>query len=82
MLVYNILYKTLIEVKPLRIRLDKVEGFMGVYDGTRHLVLVCSEKYDFIYNRIIYLIGVKSGIKLLSLIIIQISKLIHTILCP
>ena len=36
----------------LGIRLDKVDGFIGVYDGTRHLVLFGSEKYDVIYNRI------------------------------
>ena len=34
----NISYKFLIGTKPLRIRLDKVEGFIRVYDGTRYLV--------------------------------------------
>ena len=38
-LVYSILYKTLIGAKPTRIRLDKVDGFVKVYDGTRYLVL-------------------------------------------
>ena len=33
-----------------------------MYDGIRHLVLFGSEKYDSIYNRIRYLIKVKSGI--------------------
>ena len=46
----------------LGIRLDKVDGFIGVYDGTRHLVLFGPEKYDVIYNRIWYLISQKSGI--------------------
>ena len=32
------------------------------YDGTRSLVLFGGEKYDFIYNKIRYLIGVKSSI--------------------
>ena len=32
------------------------------YDGTRYLVLFGSEKHDFIYNRIRYLISVKSSI--------------------
>ena len=32
------------------------------YDGTRYLVLFGGEKYDFIYNRIRYLIGVKINI--------------------
>ena len=37
-------------------------GFIRVYDRTRYLVLFRAEKYDFIYNRIRYIIGVKSGI--------------------
>ena len=40
-LVYNISYKTLISGKPLCSRFDKVKGFIGVYDGTRYLVLFC-----------------------------------------
>ena len=48
--------------KPLRIRFSKIDGFVRVYDGTRYLVLFRSEKYDFIYNRIRYIISVKSGI--------------------
>ena len=48
--------------KPLLIRFDKVNEFITVYDGTRYLVLFGDEKYYFIYNRIRYLIGVKSGI--------------------
>ena len=32
------------------------------FDGTTYLVLFGSKKYDFIYNKIWYLIGVKSGI--------------------
>ena len=42
-------------------RFDKIDGFIRVCDGTRYLVLFGSEKYDAIYNRIRYLIGVKSG---------------------
>ena len=26
--------------KPLRIRLDKIDGFIKIYDGTRYLVLL------------------------------------------
>ena len=61
-LVYHISYKTLIDAKPLGINFDKVDEFIGIYDGTRYLVLFVSEKYDFIDNRIRYLTGVKSGI--------------------
>ena len=61
-LVYNISYKTLIGIKPLRIRFDKVNRFYRVYDGTIYLVLFCPEKYDATCNRIRYLISQKSGI--------------------
>ena len=37
-LVYNVSYKTLIGVKPLRIGFDKIHD-LCVYDGTRYLVL-------------------------------------------
>ena len=61
-LIYNISYKSLIDSTPLHIRFDKIDGFIRVYDGTRYLVLFGSEKYDSIYDRIRYLISVKSGI--------------------
>ena len=53
--------KTLIGAKPLHVRFDKIDGFIKSYDGTRYLVLFGGEKYDFIYNRIRYVIGVKSS---------------------
>ena len=34
-----------------------------IYDGTTYITLFEGEIYDFIYNRIKYLIGLKSGIK-------------------
>ena len=37
-LVYSILCKTLIGAEPLRIRFDKVDEFIRIYDGTRYLV--------------------------------------------
>ena len=52
-LVYDISYKT------LHIRFDKLHGFIGVYHETIYLVIFGPEKYDAIYNRIRYLIGVK-----------------------
>ena len=61
-LVYISWTKSLIDSKSLRIRLNKIDGFTRVYDGTRYLVLFGSEKYDYIYDRIRYLIGVKSGV--------------------
>ena len=50
----------MIGVKPMCIRFDKVNGFVRVYDETGYLVLFADGKY-LIYNRIRYLIGVKSG---------------------
>ena len=52
----------LIGPKPLRIRFEKINGFIRVYDGTSDLALFGGEKYDFISNRIRYLIGVKCDI--------------------
>ena len=54
--------KLLMGAKPMRIRFDKVNEFIRVYDRTRYLVLFVGEKHDFISNRMRYLIGVKSGI--------------------
>ena len=48
--------------KPLRIRFNKVDGFIRIYDGTRYLVLFGPERYDATYNRIRYLTNQKSGI--------------------
>ena len=64
-LIYNISDKTLLGAKSFRIRFDKIDGFIRVYDGTRYsryLILLGAGKYDFIYKRIEYCIGVKSGI--------------------
>ena len=41
-LVYTILYKNFIAAK--RIRFDKIDRFIRVYDGTRYLVLFGNEK--------------------------------------
>ena len=57
--VYDISYKILIGAKPLRIRFDKIDEFIRVYDRTRHLVLFGLVKYDAICNRIRYLISLK-----------------------
>ena len=56
------MYKSLIDSKLLRIRFNKIDGFIRVYDQTRYLVLFESEKYDLTYNRIRHLRSLKSGI--------------------
>ena len=48
--------------KPLRIRFDKIDGFIKIYDGVRYLVLFASERHNKIYDRIRYLLSKKSGI--------------------
>ena len=48
--------------KPLPIKFDKINGFIIVYDGSSYLALFGDEKYHFIYKKITFLIGVKSGI--------------------
>ena len=54
--------KSLIDSKPSHIRFNKIDEFIRVYDGTRYLVLFASEKYDYIFDRIRYIINIKSGI--------------------
>ena len=58
-IIYNISFKTLIDPKPLRIRFDKKDEFIWIYDRIRYLILFGSEKYDAINDRIRYLISLK-----------------------
>ena len=46
----------------MRIEFDKINEFMRIYGGTIYLVLFGAGKYDSIYNRIGYLIGIRSSI--------------------
>ena len=68
-------YKTLIGPKPLGIRFNKIDGFIRIYDGSKYLVLLGPEKYNAIYDRIRYLISLKSSIIYIFLTILQRSKL-------
>ena len=63
------------DAKPLHIRFDVINGFIKIYDGTRHLVLFGPERHNPIYDRISYVISEKSDV-----IILQDSELIHVIL--
>ena len=38
-LIFNILYKNLIDSKPSRIRFDKTDGFIRIYDGMTELYI-------------------------------------------
>ena len=39
LLIYENSYKTFMGLIPLHIRLDEIDGFIKVYDGSRYLVL-------------------------------------------
>ena len=61
-LIYDISYKTLLGSKLLRVRFNKIDGFLRIYDGTRYLTLFAAETYDVIYDKIRHIISLKSGI--------------------
>ena len=48
--------------KPLRIWFERIDGFIKIYDGIRHLVAFAPESFNAIYNKINYLISEKGGI--------------------
>ena len=61
--VYDLSYKTSTGPKPLRIRFDKIDGFIRVRgDEFRHLELLDYELFDKICDRIKYLISEKNSI--------------------
>ena len=65
-LIYDISNKTLTSAKPLRIRYDKMDGFIygfiKIHDGISYLVLFDCGWFDKICDRIKYLISYKNGI--------------------
>ena len=79
-MIYNISDKNLIDIKPLRIRFHKIDGFIRIYNGTRYLVLLGPEKDDAIYKKIRYLMSQKILLHVLFFIIIQEINLILMIL--
>ena len=64
---YNILCKKFIDAKPLRIRFEKVNGLIKIYNGIRYLELSDSQNkfhyginsriYNAIFDRLNYLIS-------------------------
>ena len=58
-LIYNILYKTLIDPKLLHIKFDQIERFIKIYDETRYLTFFGSEEHEAIYNRVRYYMSLK-----------------------
>ena len=60
--VYDISYKTSMGTKPLRIRFDKIGGFIRLRGGEfRHLVLFDYGMFDKTCDKIKYLISEKNG---------------------
>ena len=51
------------DAKPLRIRFDKVDGIIKIYNGIRYLELFGPRIYNAIYDRTNYLISEKSDAK-------------------
>ena len=49
-LIYDILYKTLICSKHLRIRFHKIDGFIRIYNGTRYLTRYLALKYFMLFT--------------------------------
>ena len=58
----TLLAEYFIVAKALCIIFSKLDMFIRDYGGTKRLVIFYPEKYDFIFNIIRYLIGLKSGI--------------------
>ena len=75
-LIYDVLYKTLISVKPFCVTVDKVDTFVRDYHGTKYLAFFGSKNNKSIFKRIGYLIIQKSSISYVVSIIMEISKLI------
>ena len=62
-MIYDILYKTFMSAEPLHIRVDEMEEFIEIYDGSRYLVLLDYWWFDKVCDSIKYLISEKSDIK-------------------
>ena len=61
-LIDDISKKTFMGLIPLRIRFEKIDGFIKIYDGIRYLVILDRNWLDKICDSIKYLISEKGGI--------------------
>ena len=67
--------------KPLRIRFDKIGGYIRVCGGEfRYLVLFDCGLFDKTYYKVKYLINEKVVLQIVSIITLEKSELIHIIL--
>ena len=78
----DISYKTFkIGSKALQIIFDNIDGIVRNYDGTRCLTLFGTTKHYAIYNRISYLISLKSSITCIFSHYFAKSKSVLIIIC-
>ena len=61
-LIYNVLYKSFVVGKPLRISFDKIDKYFKIKNGTRYLVLFGPEIYGEIYDWIESILSEESDI--------------------
>ena len=62
-MIYDISYKTFMGAKLLRIRFDKLDGVIKIYDEIRYLELFGCRIYNAIYDRNFYLISENGDVK-------------------
>ena len=75
------MHKTPTSAKPLRIRFNKIDGFIMVLDGKiKDLVLFYYGLFDKICDKIKYLISKKVVLQIVLIKIFERSDLIHIIL--
>ena len=79
--VYGISYKIATGPNPMRIRFDKIDGFISVRGNEfRYSVLFDCRLFDNIYDTIKCLISKKVALQIVLIIILERSELIHIIL--
>ena len=61
-MIFDILLKTFICPKPLRIRFVKIDAFIKIYNGIEYLVLFDYWRHDKFLDNIKYFINEKSGV--------------------
>ena len=79
-MIYDISCKTSTGAKPLRIRYNKIDGFIKIYNRIRYLVLFDCGWFDIICDRNKYLTSEKMVLQIVSIIILQGSEFIHVVL--
>ena len=52
-MIYDVSYKALISLKPLRIGFDKMDRIIRIYDGARYLTLSGTKKYGVITTELV-----------------------------